>query len=103
MHVAYFAERVGLTSEQVTSLTHGTPAGACWSTERDRVLIEVADSVHDTARIGDRPWERLSTELTEAEILDALMLCGWYHAICNVANGVQLELEEGTPRFADAR
>jgi len=63
----------------------------------------VVDSVHDTTRIGDGLWGRLSTELTEAEILDALMLCGWYHAISYVANGVHLDPEEGVPRFADAR
>ena len=102
VHIAYFAERVGLTSEQVTSLTHGTPAGACWSNERDRVLIEAADSLHDTAQIDDELWGRLSAELTEAEILDVQMLCGWYHAVSYVANGVHLDLEEGAPRFADA-
>src|ERR1700692_582118 len=38
LHIAYFAERVGLTSEQVSSLTHGSPADPCWSAGRDRVL-----------------------------------------------------------------
>ena len=73
VHIAYFAGRVGLTSEQVTSLTHGSPATECWSTGRDRVLIEVADSLHDTAQIDDELWGRLSAELTEAEI-DAVRL-----------------------------
>jgi len=103
VHVAYFAQRVGLTSEQVTSLTHGSPSGGCWSTERDRVLIQVADSLHDTARIDDELWGRLSFELTEPEILDVLMLCGWYHAISYAANGMGLVLEEGAPRFVDVR
>jgi alkylhydroperoxidase family enzyme len=103
LHIAYFAERVGLTPEQVTSLTHGDPAAGCWSTGRDRVLIEVADSLHDTAHIDDELWGRLSTELTESEILDVLMLCGWYHAISYAANGVHLDLEVGAPRFADVR
>ena len=101
VHIAYFAERVGLTTAQVASLTHGSPTGTCWPTGRDRVLIEVADSLHDTAQIDDELWERLSAELTEAEILDVLMLCGWYHAISYVANGVHLDLEEAAPRFAD--
>jgi hypothetical protein len=29
------------------------------------------------------------------------MLSGWYHAISFVANGVELDLEEGVPRFDD--
>jgi hypothetical protein len=64
-------------------------------------LIEVADALHDTAQIEDELWEQLSAELSDAEILDVLMLCGWYHAISFAANGVKLDLEEGAPRFAD--
>ena len=34
VHVAFFARRVGLTPEQVSSLTHGGPADVCWSEPR---------------------------------------------------------------------
>ena len=101
VHVAFFAERVGLTDEQVTSLTHGGVADACWSDERDRVLIEAVDSLHDTSRIGDPLWARLVTVLGDDQLLDLLMLCGWYHAISFAANGVELDLEDGAPRFRD--
>jgi hypothetical protein len=101
VHVAFFADRVGLTSEQVASLTHGASTDPCWSNPRDRVLIEVADALHERSRVDDGLWERLAGELTEAEILDLLMLCGWYHAISFAANGVELALEDGAPRFAD--
>jgi hypothetical protein len=101
VHVAFFADRVGLTTEQVTSLTHGESTDACWTSPRDRVLIDVCDALHDRSRIDDALWERLSGELAEAEILDLLMLCGWYHAICFAANGVELLLEDGAPRFID--
>jgi alkylhydroperoxidase family enzyme len=100
VHVAFFADRVGLTSNQITSLTHGASTDPCWSNPRDRVLIDVADALHDGSRIDDGLWERLSGELSEAEILDLLMLCGWYHAISFAANGVELALEDGAPRFA---
>jgi hypothetical protein len=101
VHVPFFADRVGLTSEQVASLTHGASTDPCWSNPRDRVLIEVADALHERSRVDDGLWERLAGELTEAEILDLLMLCGWYHAISFAANGVELALEDGAPRFAD--
>ena len=101
VHVAFFANRVGFTSEQITSLTHGESTDPCWSSPRERVLIEVADSLHDGSRIDDGSWQRLSGELSEVEILDLLMLCGWYHAISFAANGVQLALEDGAPRFRD--
>ena len=101
VHVAFFAERAGLTSAQPTSLTHGGSSDPCWSNPRDRVLIEVADALHDGSRIPDLLWDRLSGELAEVEILDLFMLCGWYHAVSFAANGVELALEDGTPRFVD--
>ena len=101
VHVAFFADRVGLTAEQVASLTHGGSSDPCWSSRRDRVLIEVADALHDRSRIDDQLWESLSLELNEVEVLDLLMLCGWYHAISFAANGVGLDMEDGAPRFED--
>ena len=101
VHVAFFAERAGLTPAQVTSLTHGVSTDPCWSTVRDRVLLDVADALHDRATIDADLWERLSEELDDAEVLDLLMLCGWYHAISFTANGVGVEMEDGAPRFAD--
>lgn len=103
VHVAFFAERVGLSGEQVTSLTHGMTTDACWTDDRDRVLIEAVDSLHDTSTIGDRLWTRLAALFADDQLLDLLMLCGWYHAISFAANGVGLDLEEGAPRFADVR
>jgi hypothetical protein len=101
VHVAFFADRVGLTAEQIASLTHGASADRCWTNPRDRVLIDVCDALHEGSRIDDALWERLSSELAEAEILDLLMLCGWYHAISFAANGVEVSLEDGAPRFTD--
>jgi alkylhydroperoxidase family enzyme len=101
VHVAFFAERVGLSDQQVTSLTHGAAHDPCWDEARDRLLIRLVDALHDTAQVDDELWTHLSAALSEAEILDVLMLAGWYHAISFVANGVRLDLEEGAPRFAD--
>ncbi len=39
--------------------------------------------------------------LSDAELLDLMMLAGWYHAISYAANGAQVSLEPGTPRFSD--
>jgi len=103
VHVAFFAARVGLTSAQVTSITHGDASDACWDAERDRMLLDAADQLHDAARIDDELWGRLALTMTEPELLDLLMLCGWYHAISFTANGIGLDPEVGVPRFADVR
>jgi alkylhydroperoxidase family enzyme len=102
VHVTFFAERVGLTAGQVTSLTHGSPDDPCWS-RREALLLEAADALHDRADIDDTLWAELAMELTDVELLDLLLLCGWYHAISYVARAARVELEPGAPRFADVR
>src|SRR5215471_16357003 len=53
VHVMMFAERVGLTPEQVTSLVHGGPQDGCWASERERLLILAVDALHEDADIDD--------------------------------------------------
>lgn len=101
VHVAFFAERVGLDDAQIASLTHGGPTDACWTEERDRVLISAVDSLHDGANVDDGAYQRLTRNFSEAEILDLAMLCGWYHAISYAANVARVDLEDGAPRFVD--
>jgi hypothetical protein len=103
VHVMFFAERVDLTAAQVTSLTHGSPTDPCWTAERDRLLVEAADALHDAADIADPLWARLATVFTDAERLDLLLLCGWYHAISFTARAARVALEPGAPRFDDVR
>ena len=103
VHVAFFAERVGLTDEQVRSLTHGDASDACWDVRRDALVIQLVDSVHDTATVDDALWKELSEELSEQQLLDLLMMAGWYHAISFTARASGVPLEPGAPRFADYR
>ena len=101
VHVAFFAERVGLTGPQMTSLTHGGPADPCWVDPREALLIRAVDGLHDHADVDDGLWAELHARFSAAELLDLLMLCGWYHAVSFAANGARVPLEEGAPRFAD--
>lgn len=101
VHLAFFADRAELDHAQISSLTHGSPADPCWTTHRDRLLIMAVDRLHDSADINDELYEQLASVFSEAETLDLLMLCGWYHAISYAANGARVALEDGAPRFAD--
>jgi alkylhydroperoxidase family enzyme len=100
VHVAFFAERVGLDETQIASLTTGTADDACWEGERDRLLIRAADALHEDADIDDDLWQALGVEFNEANLLDLLFLCGWYHAISFVARAARVPLETGAPTFS---
>ncbi|MDX2381883.1 MAG: carboxymuconolactone decarboxylase family protein [Acidimicrobiia bacterium] len=101
VHVAFFAERVGLGPEQIASITHGDADDRCWNDSRDQLLIRTADALHDNATIDDVLQSHLAAEFTEPELLDIFMLCGWYHAISYTANAAGVDLEQGAPAFTD--
>jgi alkylhydroperoxidase family enzyme len=103
VHVARFAAKAGLDDAQIASLTHGASTDPCWESGRDRLLIELSDALHAGGDIDDALWERLAAEFTDEQLLDLLMLGGWYHAISFVARATRLTPEPGTPRFEDFR
>jgi len=99
VHVAYFAAKARLGREQLASLSHGGPDDTCWTAQRDRLLIGAVDALHDTSDVPGPLWGQLTAEFSEAELLDLLMLCGWYHAISFAARATRLELESWAPAF----
>jgi alkylhydroperoxidase family enzyme len=71
VHVAFFADRVGFTADQVTSLTHGAATDPCWTDAGERVLIEMVDALHDGNDLDDLLWARLGAEQVGATVLGA--------------------------------
>jgi Carboxymuconolactone decarboxylase family len=101
VHVAFFAQRVGLSTDQIASITHGSDIDACWTDERDRLLIRTADVLHDNGTVNDALHDQLAAKFAENELLDMYMLCGWYHAISYAANATGVDLEPAAPTFTD--
>lgn len=101
VHMAIFAARAAITGEQQTSLTHGGPEDPCWTSESERLLLRAVDALHDDGDIDDVLWSALAEVFDERQLMDLLLLCGWYHAISFTARVTRLPAEPGAPRFAD--
>jgi alkylhydroperoxidase family enzyme len=100
VHLQFYAERVGFTERQLTSLTHGQAADPGWPAD-EALLIRAVDELHDTSEISDALWTELITHFEGAQLLDLTMLCGWYHAISFTARTARVASEPGAPVFAD--
>ncbi len=98
VHVVSFARELGLTPAQVVATARGGGADPAWS-ERDRLLIRLVDELHETAAVSDQLWQALAAQWSEEQLLELLVLAGWYHAVAYLANGVRLELEPWAARF----
>src|SRR4051812_12044395 len=61
---------------------------------RRRDLLErLVDELHDTDDVSDELWSALVAEWSEPQLLELLVLHGWYRLIAGVANAARLEPE----------
>lgn len=92
MRVHYFADQAGLSEVQIHASVYGDANDPSWEPE-DRVLVRLADELHDTASISDELWADLRAACSEQAILQMLMMAGQYRTVAYIANGLQLPLE----------
>lgn len=100
VHVALFAERAGLSKQEVAATRHREPADDAWPA-RDMALIRLADELHDQSTASDPTWASLATHYTQEQALELIALAGYYHAIAFVTNATRVDLESFAPRFED--
>jgi 4-carboxymuconolactone decarboxylase len=98
VHVAFFAESVGLDSAEVRATVVGAPDDPVWP-GRERTVIQLADELHDTATVSDATFAALERHFTPAQILELVIASGWYHTISFVVNAAQVQSEPWATRF----
>jgi 4-carboxymuconolactone decarboxylase len=109
VHAVAFASAVGLTDAQIaaTAVTTGgaDAAGAAddpaWA-PGDAALIRMADELHDTATVSDPVWADLAARYSDEQLLELVMIAGWYRALAYVINAVRIPLEPWGARFPAA-
>ena len=98
VHVAFFAQRVGLTPEQVAATCAPVDeAGAL--PPRERLLLRLVDALHDEGRVDDALWAALRAEWSDEQLIELVALAGFYHLISFVTNALRLPPEAYGARF----
>lgn len=92
VHIAFFAERVALTAEQIRATVRGDADDQSWSDE-ERLLIRLVDELHDSANISDELWKALASIFSIDQIFELLALVGFYHTVSFFANSLRLAPE----------
>jgi len=101
VHVTVYGARAGLSPAQLDATVTGDASTPVWS-ERETLLVRLVDELHDTARVSDDLWAQLERHWTTSQLLELLLLAGWYHAIAFLGNGARVEPEEWAARFPAA-
>jgi len=97
VHVAAFGETAGFTAEQNAAIAGR--GGDAALTARDRLLVRMVDELHDTATVSDALWPQLAGLWAPPQLIELLMLAGWYHAISYVCNAARVPLEDWGARW----
>ena len=101
VHVALFADRVALDTDQIAALVHGPADADCWTRDEQALLASVDDLI-DHHTIAATTWTGLAAHFDETQILEAIALVGYYHTISFLCRGLDLPLESYAARFPAA-
>jgi alkylhydroperoxidase family enzyme len=101
VHVAVFGAKAQWTAEQVHSSVRGGAGDTCWNPE-ERLVIGLADQLHDTSRVDDALWQQLAAHFADEQLVELIMLAGFYHALSYLINAAGVQHETFAPRFPDA-
>ena len=99
VHMALFGERVGFGEAERRALV--APDGAeadCWSAH-DRLLLRLVDQLHETASVDDALWAELAEEFSPEQLVELLVLSGFYHMVSFTVNALRLAPEAYAARF----
>jgi alkylhydroperoxidase family enzyme len=101
VHVAIFAAAAGLNDEQIRATVLAGADAPCWSSS-ERALIATVDALHHRATLSEAEFAALSAHYHDAQILEIMLLCGFYRTVSYIANGLALPLEANAARFLAA-
>jgi 4-carboxymuconolactone decarboxylase len=98
VHVLAYGKPLGLDDAQITATVNGEADDPAWS-ERDALLIRLADELHDTCTVSDPLWAELAKHFREDQLLELVITAGWYRLLSYVINAAGIELEPWAARF----
>ncbi len=98
VHAIAFGGPLGFTERQLAATVHGAADDAAWPAH-DAQLIAAADTLFDGDAIPDELWAALARRLEDDQMLELVIVAGWYRLLSCVINAAQVELEPWAPRF----
>lgn len=97
VHAGFFAGKAGFTPAELAASVHGDATD--WPAGDERLLVELADALVDTATVDDALWARAAAVFTPAQLIEIIALAGFYHLVSFTVNATQVAREPGMPGF----
>jgi alkylhydroperoxidase family enzyme len=86
VHVVAFGRAVGLDRDVFEAVA----SGDVWP---DPVLMTAVDELHDEATWTTATWSAVRERYDDAQVVELLLLAGWYRTLSTVINALEIPLE----------
>jgi alkylhydroperoxidase family enzyme len=100
VHAVSYPPRLGIPGRVVEATFAESADSAVWS-PRQRLLVELADVLHDSADLPDELWARLRCEWSEEELLELVLIAGFYHFVSFTVAATRVDAEPWAARFPE--
>ena len=98
VHASFFGKAAGFDGAALHATVWSGADAPCWS-QSEALLIRACDELHDSARLSEELWRALAAAFREDQLLEILVLAGFYRSIAYVVNVTGVALESGALRF----
>lgn len=88
--------RAGLTDAEVSALAGGDLDG--WSDD-DRLLVAMVDDLCSSDCVSGETWQGLAARWDESQLVELLVLAGFYRLVSGFLNSAGVALDEGVPSW----
>lgn len=98
VHATLLGRSLGFTDEHIWALVWGEATHQIWD-QREQLLVQLADEVYCAANFSPLLWEQLLKHCRNDQILELIIIAGWYRTVSLVVNVSGVELEEWAEMF----
>ncbi|HEX5376989.1 MAG TPA: carboxymuconolactone decarboxylase family protein [Phenylobacterium sp.] len=99
VHVTAFAKAARLSDADIAATLEYPAQPDRWS-PGEAALVATIDALHDRATLTSEEYDTLRGHFDEAQVLEILLLAGFYRTVAYISNGLDLPLEANAARFS---
>jgi alkylhydroperoxidase family enzyme len=102
MHVSIYAQKCGLSEQQVQELTccnSSTELSSTLWTPAEKLVVRMVDELHQHSTVSDETWKQLVDTWPKEQVMELLFASSFYHMAAFFLNTAAVPLEEGSRRF----
>ena len=91
VHATAFGVGVGLNGDEIAATASGEPS--------DELVVRLADELYETNDVSEELWSELAERFAHDQLLELIVIAGWYRLLSYVINAARIPLEPWAARF----